>query len=414
MLGGSMKPTVLLTAALLTAGGVLTAAPAHAEMAAAAAPTWEPPTTLGSASRYGRTADVAVAPDGRAVAVWTKARSSHRRDTLMAAVRPAGGAWSDPLVLAAEAPGHKFPSVAMDARGTATVVWQDFDQDQRVSVRTRRITRDGRLGRTVVLGQADDGGGLPSLAVDPAGHVTVAWSKQDRAKAWIEVVRRKTGGSWTDPRRLSPRDGDAGLPKVASSAGGTVVVWAGAPTYYKAQRVWAARRVGGRWLPAERISARGAIFGADAVVTPDGEMVTTWSRYPVDGRSRVEVAERPAGGDWRPAVRLSTGDDGLDPVVGTGGDGNVVVAWRSFDADDHSRTAASVRPADGSWEPAVLLSPEGGDVWFPQVVVGSRAGCPPRRSPGTGSGRPRRRSAWPGTVSSRRCGPGWTGGTASG
>ena len=286
----------------------------------------------------------------------------------MAAIRHAGGTWSDPVVLAAEAPGHDFPSVAVDAVGAATVVWQNFDEDHLVSVQARRITRDGRLTRTVRLGRMNRGGGLPSLAVDPAGNATVAWMKQDGTRSWVEVVRRPAGGSWTDPKRLSPRDGHVGLPTVAASSGGTVVVWPGASAYYKDERVWAAHRSGGQWRPAERISARGWIFGADAVVTPAGDVIATWSRYPASGPSQVEVAERPADDAWQPAVLLPSGRDGLDPVVAAGGN-EVTVVWRMVTGDDRYRTAASTRAADGTWPAPTLLSPEGRDAWHQQVVA---------------------------------------------
>lgn len=357
-----MKRTVLLTAVCTLALG-----PALSGPVGAAVPAWEPPVNVGSAGRYGGGADVAVAPDGRAVAVWTRSARRHSSDTLMAAVRPAGGTWSGPVVLAAEAPGHEFPAVAFDDAGAATVVWQGYGERGRVSVESRRITRNGTLTRTVRLGRMDRGGGLPSLAVDPAGNATVAWMKQDGTRSWVEAVRRPAGGSWTDPKRLSPRDGDVGVPTVASSAGGTVVVWPGAASYAEPTRVWAAQRAGG-WRDPDPISARGSIFGADAVVTPAGDMIATWSRYPADGPSRVELAERPAGGSWQPAVLLPSGRDGLDPVVAAG-DGEVTVVWRRVTENDRYRTAASTRAADGTWQAPTLLSPEGRDAWHQQVVA---------------------------------------------
>ena len=59
-----MKRTVLLTAACALALGPALPAPVGAAVA-----SWEPPVYVGSAGKYGGGADVAVAPDGRAVAV---------------------------------------------------------------------------------------------------------------------------------------------------------------------------------------------------------------------------------------------------------------------------------------------------------------------------------------------------------
>jgi hypothetical protein len=58
--------------------------------AAGAAPSWGPPTTLGPTGREAAGPEIAVAPDGEAIAAW----ESSRPDAVKVSSRPPGGDWS--------------------------------------------------------------------------------------------------------------------------------------------------------------------------------------------------------------------------------------------------------------------------------------------------------------------------------
>ena len=68
--------------------------------------SWSAPLTLAQ----GVSPDVAIAPDGRAVAVWTGA-------TISASVRPPGGQWGTAVTVSTDA--YTAPVVGIDGSGNA-------------------------------------------------------------------------------------------------------------------------------------------------------------------------------------------------------------------------------------------------------------------------------------------------------
>ena len=74
---------------LAAAGALLAAAPALA------APTWLAPVDLSPPAEEGFGPDVASAPGGEAIAVWTAGEGGG--SAIRAAIRPPGGPWGAPV-----------------------------------------------------------------------------------------------------------------------------------------------------------------------------------------------------------------------------------------------------------------------------------------------------------------------------
>ena len=91
--------------------------------AGAQAAAWRPPLDLPGPADRDAGFDVAAAPDGTVVAVWT--RTTEGKSQVMGSVRPPGGAFSTPEPLGA--PSGGFPRVTVDGRGDATVVWEQHE-----------------------------------------------------------------------------------------------------------------------------------------------------------------------------------------------------------------------------------------------------------------------------------------------
>jgi hypothetical protein len=85
-----------------------------------AAPAWLAPVDL---STGGLADDPSVAADsqGHVTAVWLDSDGVHA--TVMAAVRPAGGAWPTPVELSSIDQTAEDPSLAVDPQGDAAAVW---------------------------------------------------------------------------------------------------------------------------------------------------------------------------------------------------------------------------------------------------------------------------------------------------
>jgi len=161
-------------------------------------------------------------------------------------------------------------------------------------------------------------GRSPDVAVDARGAVTVVWSTH-----WwdgeIRAVRRSAWGSW----------------------GRTVVL--------------------GR--------------GHDPQVASDlrGDLTVAWSHNAPRTTTGVQVARRPANGQWSRPVTLTAdrpapgygpnSDEGTfgaadpDLAVAPNGDAVVTWAWGSYDRDVPLRVQAAYRPAGGRWSTTVDLTP---------------------------------------------------------
>jgi hypothetical protein len=76
--------------------------------------TWSAPVTLAQ----GVSPAVAIAPNGRAVAVWEGGPGT--ATTLQASVRPPGGQWSTAVTLATD---YGQPVIGIDGSGNAIAAW---------------------------------------------------------------------------------------------------------------------------------------------------------------------------------------------------------------------------------------------------------------------------------------------------
>ena len=110
-----MRFTVLLAT---LCGVLLLAAPA------VAAPTWLPPQTFESNLGTEPSADVAVTPNGTAVAIWVAATGGDQRAKV--SVRLPGQGFGPVTTLTpANGSDASAPTVAVDNNGNATLAWQE-------------------------------------------------------------------------------------------------------------------------------------------------------------------------------------------------------------------------------------------------------------------------------------------------
>src|SRR5215207_11109219 len=87
--------------------------------AGAQADAWRPSFDLPGPANRPAGFDVAGAPDGTVIAVWTK--TTEGTSQVMASVRPPGGAFGTPEPLGAPSGGS--PRIAIDGSGNAIVAW---------------------------------------------------------------------------------------------------------------------------------------------------------------------------------------------------------------------------------------------------------------------------------------------------
>lgn len=191
---------------------------------------WRKGTTLRGGTDCPLPPRVASNGNGQAAIVWT-CRASNGRDRLYAATGRVGGKRWRVRGLGAESDGGHprsvwtlpRPDVAVDARGTATVVWTAEAHNEIVS----RLHRHGAARWSRVRHVSRGQPGLhPSVAATPKGGAVVAWTGAAGTLAVVMAARRTGYRAWHPPVALSAPGADNIEPKVAADAAGrAVAVW---------------------------------------------------------------------------------------------------------------------------------------------------------------------------------------------
>ena len=322
---------------------------------------WQPPVVISGADGGGGPV-VAVDPRGDATAVWLDDVGR-----VYASVRPAGGGWSAPVDLDDEEQNLSTldpdPHVAVDANGDAVAVWAN-DEDGDESVLAAERPAGGAWEPAVTLDSGEYRVANPRVAVDPQGDVTAVWtstnSKSAHTFVWAAV--RPAGGPWQTPVDLSDSGQSAADPQVAVDPhGNTTAVWdlfAGTSNVVQA----ATRPVGGSWQTQVDLSAGfTSNYPAQPEVAVDaqGDATAVWDLY--DGSSYItQAAARPAGGSWQAPVVLSSTGSHLQsfPEVAVDPNGDATAVW-SLDDGGTFTVQATVRSVGGSWQTPVDLSRPG-------------------------------------------------------
>ncbi len=329
---------------------------------------WQAPVTLSEAGDESYLPVVAVDPQGDATVVWGDGFGE-----VYAAVRPASGGWSAPVALDDEdqdtAAHEDYPYVVVDDHGDATAVWT-YDDNYHDSVLAAERPAGGAWETPVTLDSGEYAVANPRLAVDPQGDVTAVWTSRSLMNA-NDIVRsamRPAAGAWQTPVDLSDASENAVGPQVAVDPhGNATAVWDlfGASSNV----VQAAVRPGaGSWqTPVELSAGPKTPYPAQQQVTVDshGAATAVWNLY--DGTAYItQAAARPAGGSWQTPVDLATGGHlgagyrGSTPQVAVDPHGDVTAVWDLYDGSSFI-TQAAARPAGGSWQTPVDVS--AGDVF---------------------------------------------------
>jgi hypothetical protein len=293
--------------------------------------TWSGPVSLGQ----GVSPSVAIAPNGRAVAVWEGGPGTAA--TVAASVRPPGGQWSTPVTLTTDF-GH--PVVGMDSSGNAIAAWAAASG----AAETASLPADGTWTAVKTLAAR---GRAVDLAVNPAGAAIVTWAVTNATVADSGTV---LGGFGTPVTVGPPPPYPIGHTSVVlNDAGQAALAWATGTA-----NMAATRSAGGTWTAATKLSATPdgpvdvAIDGAGDAIAVFGETFTSGFS------ATLFTAKRPAGGTWGAAAKLSVaGDRAFTPHAVADAAGTFAVAW-----EDGTTGTLSVltSPPGGGFGPATTFA----------------------------------------------------------
>ena len=328
--------------AVNAAGAQVTAGFSNANMSiqvctSADGQSWSAPVTLAQ----GVSPAVAIAPNGRAVAVWEGGPGTAA--TLQASVRPPGGQWSTAVTLATD---YGQPLIGIDGSGNAIAAWVAANG----AIDTASLPAGGTW--TAVTTLAARGQAL-NLAVNSTGAAIVTWGTRSATLADSGTVL----GGFATPVTVGPAPPyPIGHTHVAlNDAGQAALAWATG-----AANLAATRSAGGTWSTPTQLSASPA-GPVDVAIDGAGDAIAVFEQLQAAGSSYTAVAytsKRPAGGTWAPPALLSVpGDATVDSRAVADSAGTFVVAWQD-------RTTQTLN---------VLTSPPGGGfgpaATFPGVLA---------------------------------------------
>lgn len=299
---------------------------------------------------------VAVDPRGDAVVVWTS-RPSFYAGLVEAAVKPAGGSWGQPVAVSR---GGEFPAggvqVAIDRRGNALVVWWSAPLGIRAAF--RRVGGPWDKPTTVSPGGPY---GLPTgLAFDTRGNAIAVWARAYRtsirtARGAIQAAFRPVGHGWRKPVDVGPANLISGDPDVAfDRRGNATVVWVypGSVSILRS----AFRSASGIWGKPMSVARRrgvGVAYYPRVALDPQGNALAVWSYPNSSGSSSViQAAFRPPASAWRTPVKLATIPNLTEPELVIDPAGNALVMW----VENGGIVRAANRPARGVWHKPLTVA----------------------------------------------------------
>ncbi len=255
---------------------------------------WTRPVVVGTGSGDVLELDLATNPQGDAVAVWGTPGPTQGKARLQAARRRRDGTWSRPSVLSEF--GYvslNFPrlpvqtadvEIAPDGRALVVYEWDDG------TVLSRSLAPGREVWDAPQIIRAAPPSGLPeisdvALALSPDGRAVALWQQGSGPLGNRSLgVAERTGGGWSGPATLPGSEGGY-YPAVARAGNGeTIAAWT-APSLFNwvATRgpagVWSApSRVGTGFAPRLHVDARTIAIswpsGPDVAVRAAG--ATTW------------------------------------------------------------------------------------------------------------------------------------------
>jgi PKD domain len=324
--------------------------------------TWQAPTDISVAGRDAADAQVAIDPQGNAVATWQRMNTTSL--VIQASVRPAGGTWGAPVDLSV--PGwHAFGArVAMDAQGTAVLVWQRFDGAFSV-IQSAVRPAGGSWQPTVNVSATGRDATAPAIAINPQGVAAAVWQRTDGTNVLIQGAMRPAGGSWQAPADISAAGSDAATPQVAVDPSGTAVaVW-------DRQKIVqsAVRPAGGAWQAPANLSIGCQLpTNPQVAVSPQGAAGAIWSCL-VGSSPAVQTARRAAGAAWESAITLAPSGSAITPQIAFDPNGNTIAMWALA---VRAVIQATTRPAGGAWQTPADLTAASQSATGPQLAVDGR------------------------------------------
>lgn len=288
---------------------------------------WSAPTTLSSQTA---TANIAVAPNGDVLAVWSFRTTSTYIPVEAQARFFSAGHWGNTITLSTNVYGNVsslgLPSIAFDGLSQATVIWEQITNPSPIACALEASTGSAAsgLGSAKTISNASTCFGWNKLAVSSSGQAVAVEGVPGILSGAVVAIGRDSTGTWGAPVTI----GASGVyrqrqPNVGLGNDGTaVVVWLinGGVRY--------SVRSGGTWSTAAALpGVSGTAGGASGVaVDGSGNAVATFQQVVISPGTYATY--RPVGGSWQSKVQLISSTQIVATPAGTFVAGGTTVSTR--------------------------------------------------------------------------------------
>lgn len=287
---------------------------------------WGAPEAVEFGSAVVETPAVAIDEAGDAVLVWRQAVGGNY--VILATSRPAGGSWASPLAISSSALNAEAPDVAMSPDGTAVAGWQSSSGATSV-VETNTLPLGGSWTGEEAISAPATVTEPPHIQAAASGDFFAIWSRSGTGLV-AEVAARPAGGGWQAPEQISTPALEAHAPQLAVDAAGDAVA-----AWYRYDgsvgSVEGTNRVaGGPWAAPVRLSPIGAEAEApQAAMSPSGVAQVVWSGWnEVTHNYQLRAARLQLNGGWQPSVLVSGElEEAYGPHVAVDQSGHAIVVW---------------------------------------------------------------------------------------
>jgi hypothetical protein len=326
--------------------------------------------------------DVALSPNGAAIAVWQDYRTSPDIDIYASRWDPSTQTWAANARVNDVATGQQYkPSVAIDANNNAYAAWVDLRNGRSDIYFSKRSATTGVWGANVRVNSVTNFNSQdqPNIAVSPSGDAIALWTRTANNKLNVWSARLPAGSSTWGPeiRVTTNQTTQKQSPKVAFGPNGTAyAVWMD-PNVGDAD-IWYATLPAGSstWSTNTKISDDpGTAFQGTADIGVDGagNVMVAWT----DRRAtpyQLRVRRLPAGGTWGPSTVIAA-DGGNSPSIAVRTDGRAYLAWHDgdFSTAYPKLWGSTFSQSTGTWSAAERIDMNGSDhgAATPAVAINS-------------------------------------------
>jgi hypothetical protein len=162
--------------------------------AAQATPTWLSAINLSDPGQDGFEPEVAVAPDGTVIAVWTHSDGSIYR--VQSANRSPSGPWSATQTISDAGAAASGPAIAVDSSGNALAVWTQSDGTN-LRIRAAFKPAGSSFQADVPVSASGQDASAPDVSFDNSGSALVVWERSDGTNERVQAAIRTPGPSGT-------------------------------------------------------------------------------------------------------------------------------------------------------------------------------------------------------------------------